>query len=151
MYPTWTVPALPTWERDGVILIGDAAHALPPTSGQGSSQALEDTEALALFLEHFLAKAYDEEKKDPDIMGYKTAVTTAAKNYMNLRQPRIKSILGSARQHQDNKRDIGTVGEYMMYGFMWLMGEYLLPLIMLRWPFIGDDLTSSSPSLNAKC
>ncbi|EEQ31773.1 FAD binding domain-containing protein [Microsporum canis CBS 113480] len=39
MYPVWTVPSLPTWERHGVVLIGDAAHALPPTSGQGSQQA----------------------------------------------------------------------------------------------------------------
>lgn len=33
MYPTWTSPALPKWERFGVVLVGDAAHALPPTSG----------------------------------------------------------------------------------------------------------------------
>lgn len=48
MYPTWTSPQLPTWERDGVVLVGDAAHALPTTSGQGSSQALEDVEAMSV-------------------------------------------------------------------------------------------------------
>lgn len=57
MYPTWTVPPLPTWERDGVVLVGDAAHALPPSSGQGSSQALEDVEAFALFLGHYMRRA----------------------------------------------------------------------------------------------
>ncbi|TPR01049.1 Integral peroxisomal membrane peroxin family protein [Aspergillus niger] len=46
MWPTWTSPPLPTWEREGVVLVGDAAHALPSTSGQGASQALEDVEAL---------------------------------------------------------------------------------------------------------
>ena len=28
VWPTWTVPELPTWERDGLVLVGDSAHAL---------------------------------------------------------------------------------------------------------------------------
>jgi len=32
-----------------VILIGDAAHAMLPTQGQGASQAIEDAEALGSF------------------------------------------------------------------------------------------------------
>ncbi|KAL3470925.1 hypothetical protein BJX99DRAFT_250843 [Aspergillus californicus] len=58
MYPTWTSPRLSTWERDGVVLVGDAAHALPSTSGQGSSQALEDVEAFAILLGHFIRGLY---------------------------------------------------------------------------------------------
>jgi salicylate hydroxylase len=34
-----------------VILIGDAAHAMLPTQGQGASQALEDAEALGAFFD----------------------------------------------------------------------------------------------------
>ena len=33
---------LPYWHKDNLIIIGDAAHAPLPTSGQGASQALED-------------------------------------------------------------------------------------------------------------
>ncbi|TMO87105.1 FAD-dependent monooxygenase [Pseudoalteromonas spongiae] len=33
---------LPYWHRDNVVIIGDAAHAPLPTSGQGACQALED-------------------------------------------------------------------------------------------------------------
>lgn len=33
---------LPYWHQNNVVLIGDAAHASLPTSGQGASQALED-------------------------------------------------------------------------------------------------------------
>jgi len=35
------------WHRDNVILVGDAAHAALPTSGQGACQALEDAWHLA--------------------------------------------------------------------------------------------------------
>jgi salicylate hydroxylase len=40
---------LETWTRGRVILIGDAAHAMLPTQGQGASQAIEDAEALGAF------------------------------------------------------------------------------------------------------
>lgn len=40
---------LDTWARGRVILIGDAAHAMLPTQGQGASQAIEDAEALGAF------------------------------------------------------------------------------------------------------
>ena len=36
-----------TWHKDNVILIGDAAHACLPTSGQGACQAIEDAWHLA--------------------------------------------------------------------------------------------------------
>jgi salicylate hydroxylase len=40
---------LGTWTQGRVILIGDAAHAMLPTQGQGASQAIEDAEALGAF------------------------------------------------------------------------------------------------------
>jgi 2-polyprenyl-6-methoxyphenol hydroxylase-like FAD-dependent oxidoreductase len=36
-----------TWHRDNLVMIGDAAHAALPTSGQGACQALEDAWHLA--------------------------------------------------------------------------------------------------------
>ncbi|GAA0700626.1 FAD-dependent urate hydroxylase HpxO [Marinobacterium maritimum] len=42
---------LPYWHRDNVVIIGDAAHAPLPTSGQGACQALEDAWHLARLLE----------------------------------------------------------------------------------------------------
>lgn len=42
---------LETWHADNLLLIGDAAHAALPTSGQGACQALEDAWHLARVLE----------------------------------------------------------------------------------------------------
>ena len=42
------------WHKDNVIMLGDAAHAALPTSGQGSAQALEDAWHFAnILFEHF--------------------------------------------------------------------------------------------------
>jgi len=47
---------LKTWFKDRVILIGDAAHAMLPTQGQGASQSVEDAEALKEFFSDIHAK-----------------------------------------------------------------------------------------------
>ncbi|KAK0385733.1 hypothetical protein NLU13_6910 [Sarocladium strictum] len=44
------IDPLSTWTRGRVILIGDAAHAMLPTQGQGASQSFEDAEALRAYL-----------------------------------------------------------------------------------------------------
>lgn len=127
MYPTWIMPPLPTWERDGVVLVGDAAHALPPTSGQGSSQALEDVECFSLFLSHHLGKAYESGGHDPT--DYKGVIRAAAKQYMDLRQPHVKRILDHAQQSQNRKRDKTVIEEYIMYAFMWMIGKHATKII----------------------
>lgn len=122
MYPTWTSPPLPTWERDGVVLVGDAAHALPSTSGQGSSQALEDVEAFALFLSHYLRQVYE----DPNrltVATQKQAIQIAAKRYIDLRQPHVQGILEKAQQMQNNKRTMNFIQEQIMYCVLWIFGK----------------------------
>jgi salicylate hydroxylase len=44
---------LTTWTKGKVILIGDAAHSMLPTQGQGASQALEDAEALGAYFDGY--------------------------------------------------------------------------------------------------
>lgn len=45
--PIHDMPSLPTWHRGRVVLLGDAAHAVSPSAGQGASMAMEDAIVLA--------------------------------------------------------------------------------------------------------
>ncbi|GAP84986.1 putative kynurenine 3-monooxygenase protein [Rosellinia necatrix] len=52
MWAFYSIPRLERWtsEKRHVAILGDSAHAIPPTSGQGASQAFEDVMSLALLL-----------------------------------------------------------------------------------------------------
>ncbi|OLN87168.1 putative oxidoreductase YetM [Colletotrichum chlorophyti] len=52
VWPFYMLPALGRWasQKGRVVVIGDAAHAFPPTTGQGASMAFEDAVSLALVL-----------------------------------------------------------------------------------------------------
>ena len=47
---TYDLKRVPTWHRGAVGLVGDAAHAPSPSSGQGASMALEDAVVLGRVL-----------------------------------------------------------------------------------------------------
>ena len=44
---THDLPSVPVWHKSPAIIIGDAAHAPSPSSGQGASMAIEDAVVLA--------------------------------------------------------------------------------------------------------
>ena len=46
-FPIYDMPPQPIWHRGPVVLVGDAVHAIAPSSGQGASLALEDAAILA--------------------------------------------------------------------------------------------------------
>ena len=49
----YEAPPLRAWHKDRVVLIGDAAHAMSPSGGQGTSLALEDAMYLVKLLRQF--------------------------------------------------------------------------------------------------
>jgi 2-polyprenyl-6-methoxyphenol hydroxylase-like FAD-dependent oxidoreductase len=52
VWPFYIVPKLEKWtsEKRRVVILGDAAHAIPPSAGQGINQAFEDVYIFALLL-----------------------------------------------------------------------------------------------------
>ncbi|KAG9944554.1 salicylate hydroxylase, partial [Aureobasidium melanogenum] len=77
IWPFYVIPKLDSWSSVNrrVLLVGDSAHAVPPSSGQGISQAVEDVVMLAILLGRGKS-----EKKD---LGW----------WQGFRQSRIEQIL----------------------------------------------------------
>ena len=52
LWAYYVVPEMESWtsSKGKVVILGDAAHAIPPTAGQGASQAFEDTYTFALLV-----------------------------------------------------------------------------------------------------
>lgn len=119
IYPVWTTPDLPTWTAGSVVLIGDAAHALPSSSGQGISQALEDLQAFSMLL----AKHFSQD--DDHTENLQEAIEMASKSYCQVRMPRVKRIADHGRKLGDMKREKGFIAEYLLYFILWIMGWYL--------------------------
>ncbi len=93
VWPFYRLPALESWTSPSyrrVVLVGDAAHALPPTTGLGASMALEDVYGLSL-----LVKKLREEPK--------LRWADAVKFWQTIRQKRIDDILLLTKQ-LNNKR-----------------------------------------------
>lgn len=79
-YPIFDMPVLERWYAGRVCLIGDAAHAISPHTGQGASLALEDGAVLAKCL-----IKYD----DPEL---------AFSRFQQLRSGRVAKIIAQARK-----------------------------------------------------
>jgi 2-polyprenyl-6-methoxyphenol hydroxylase-like FAD-dependent oxidoreductase len=131
IYPTWVLPELPHWGEHGIVLIGDAAHALSPTTGQGASQALEDAQTLSLLLAETLKKAYAPtgpveapSHNTPLIDGERDAVAQTLKLFYSIRQPRVAEVAARGRKLDGGKRKMSIVEEYSMYCFLWVITHF---------------------------
>ncbi|OCT46824.1 putative salicylate hydroxylase [Cladophialophora carrionii] len=94
MWPYMRMGVLERWFSDKtgrVIIIGDAAHALPPSSGQGVNQALEDIHALTRLLVLLKSKPQIQLK---DALGF----------WQSLRQKRIDAVFDWAMNRTNVQR-----------------------------------------------
>lgn len=92
-WPYYLLPQLDTWTSQPhrrVVIVGDAAHGLPPTTGQGASQAFEDVYTLGLLISRLRAEPR---------LGWKEALAF----WQNMRQTRIKDLWLLTKQ-LNNKR-----------------------------------------------
>jgi 2-polyprenyl-6-methoxyphenol hydroxylase-like FAD-dependent oxidoreductase len=69
----------PTYYRDRIVLIGDAAHGFPPLLAQGAAMAIEDAVALS------------------ELIGESTDVEQILRSYEARRRPRIETIRAAVR------------------------------------------------------
>jgi 2-polyprenyl-6-methoxyphenol hydroxylase-like FAD-dependent oxidoreductase len=83
--PIHDLPTLPRWHRGRIGLLGDAAHAVSPSAGQGASLAMED----ALMLAHCLREA--------------RAPQPALARYEQARRSRAERIVAEGRRRGTSK------------------------------------------------
>lgn len=59
-WPFFSVPHLDSWSspKKRIVIIGDSAHAIPPTGSQGAAMAFEDAETLAYVLSRVFASDF---------------------------------------------------------------------------------------------
>lgn len=91
-YAVYDLASLPSWHRDAVCLIGDAAHAIGPHVGQGASLALEDAFVIAKCLRDI---------RDP---------ATAFATFEEVRRARVEPILRQSRRTGQQKVPTGWLG-----------------------------------------
>lgn len=107
IWPQYTLPRLPGWtsDRGRVVLIGDAAHAMPPTSGQGANQAFEDGWTLARVLAETFNTDTDSHAAEATTTTSETLRAALHKWYAQ-RQQRIDRVLALTRQMTNLRRPL---------------------------------------------
>ena len=85
MTPIHTIPHPRRWHTGRMIVVGDAAHAPSPTSGQGASLSIEDAVLLATSLRAI----------EP--------VSAAFTHFETVRRPRVEKIIKAAARINNNK------------------------------------------------
>ena len=104
-WATYDLPSVPTWHRRSMIIIGDAAHATAPSSGQGASMAIEDAVVLARCLRDL-----------PD-------VGQAFAAYERLRRARVERIVAHGAR-TSNSKAAGPVAR--------VLRDLMMPTILKR-------------------
>jgi 2-polyprenyl-6-methoxyphenol hydroxylase-like FAD-dependent oxidoreductase len=105
----WSVvemPTLSTWYKGRVVLVGDAAHAMGPHSGQGGAMAMEDSIVLAKCLRDI-----------PDI-------GRAFATYQEIRKERVEYVVDVTRRTGDRKEPPGWFGR--------LTRDLILPIFLKK-------------------
>ncbi|KAL8692315.1 MAG: hypothetical protein Q9218_002632 [Villophora microphyllina] len=108
LYPVHKLTGGGTWSRGRVMLLGDAAHAMPP-QGESVGYALED---VALFAE--LLKGCQDVSQLPQLF----------QRYGDLRRPRIDAALKETEFRWEGTHNIGwlkfRIRQWAMPWFLWL-------------------------------
>lgn len=108
---TYDLPHVPRWTRDRMVLVGDAAHAPSPSSGQGASMALEDAVVLATAVRDHAQTPAD--------------LPAALHAYEQVRRRRVERIVKAGARSSSAKIP-GPVGRRFQEAAMRLVFRYLV-------------------------
>ncbi|KAG6888098.1 hypothetical protein C0995_010704 [Termitomyces sp. Mi166 len=97
--PRYEAPRMPSWSSPSgsgrIVLLGDAAHVMPPDSGQGASCAVEDAVAIGVLLHRYL---------EVDGLDIKDALRSVVHAYEGVRMKRVWKILDLAKRNGNGKK-----------------------------------------------
>jgi 2-polyprenyl-6-methoxyphenol hydroxylase-like FAD-dependent oxidoreductase len=119
---TYDLGHLPTWFRGRMVIIGDAAHAPSPSSGQGASMALEDAVVLAQALRDH------------------ADVPAAFAAYEAARRERVEKIVAAGARSSSSKIP-GPIGRRFQELMLRFAFRYLITDRSIAW--ISDHRTRS--------
>ena len=108
------LPTVPTWHRGAMVLVGDAAHATSPSSGQGASMAIEDALVLGQCLR--------------DVPSTREAFAT----FERVRRARVEKVVAQGKRNGSGKAP-GVVGAVMRDLFMPVMARQMEKKNLLGW------------------
>ncbi|CAG9945953.1 unnamed protein product [Clonostachys rosea f. rosea IK726] len=106
-YPVHKLPP-GRWARGRVLLLGDAAHAMPPHAGQGVSMALEDIFILARVLQS---------------QGETTSLEAAFERVEEIRKPRIADVVARSVENGKARRKTTPLGLWAKEMFIWTSAQ----------------------------
>jgi 2-polyprenyl-6-methoxyphenol hydroxylase-like FAD-dependent oxidoreductase len=113
---THDLPSVPVWHKAPLIIIGDAAHAPSPSSGQGASMALEDGVILAKCLR--------------DVPGIRNAFAA----FERIRRRRVERIVAQGARSSSSKT-AGPVGRLVRDLALPFVFRYLVTAKSLAWMY----------------
>jgi 2-polyprenyl-6-methoxyphenol hydroxylase-like FAD-dependent oxidoreductase len=120
---TYDLGHVPTWFRGRMVIIGDAAHAPSPSSGQGASMALEDAVVLAQALRDHAE-------------GDHADVPAAFAAYEKARRERVEKIVAAGARSSSSKIP-GPVGRRFQELMLRVVFRYMITDRSIAW--INDN------------
>lgn len=101
-YPNYKLPPGGSWSSGRCILLGDAAHAMPPHAGQGVSMALEDAFFISRLLE------------------CPTRSQGVFDRFDQARRPRVEEMYRLAARNAEHRKKTGPWGLWVKELVIWM-------------------------------